>query len=349
MMWIAWRRLRSILVGGALAVAIIIAIAVWTGRTAQHLARQYYGAPCHGGGWSTANSTFCNRVSQQYFSLQGGQGNYLLVVIVVTLVIASVIGAATVAAEFDRGTVRWAWTQSRSRRRWWSESSAVALLGTAVLIIPVAVTMSWWEGAVHYQTRFDSQVFLADGWILVAYAMLATSLTLILGLFVRHPGWLVVVGLVAGYGANYVVNKDWRTDIVATRTSIIVNKLVHGQLEQLPIISPETDYYYGGYRQIGQPGIPSASASNSYYAEINTCTTALAKVVLGKTQLQNASPRQSVEISNGCKTKLGLELIEVYIPESEFWTLQDREGALVLGASALLWWGGWWWVRRTRA
>ena len=349
MIWIAWRRLRSIFIAGALAVAIIIAFAVSTGRTAQRLGFHYLHAPCHGGGWSTANNVYCSKLGGQYFSLRGGQGNFLLVVIVVALVVASVVGAITVAAEFDRGTVRWAWTQSRPRRRWWSESSMVALAGTAVLIAPLAFTMSWWEGAVGYGTRFDSQVFLVDGWILLAYALLATALTLVAGLLIRHPGWLVVVGLLAGVGTNYVVNKEWRTDLVAARTSIIVDRVVQGHFEQLPLIASQSDLFYAGFRPIGQSRNPSELASGNYNIQINNCSTAVSKLVLGKTLRQNESAAQTAQFETTCERRLGLQLVEVYIPESEFWTLQDREGGLVLGASALLWWCGWWWVRRTRA
>ena len=349
MIWIAWRRLRSIIIASAIAVAVVVAVALSTGRTAQRLGNEYLHAPCHGGGWSTANNVFCSKVAGEYYSLRGGQGNFILAVIVVALAIASVLGAATVAAEFDRGTVRWAWTQSRSRRRWWGESSMVALAGTALLVAPLALIMSWWEGAVSYGTRFDSQVFLVDGWILLAYALLVTSFTLAAGLLVRHPGWLVVFGILVGMGTSYTVNKEWRTDLVATRTSILADKVVNGNFDQLPNVPYQSDVYYSGFRPTGQSSIPSPSQSTTFQTQISTCSTAVSKVVLGKTPRQSESNAQSAEIETTCEHQLGLQLVEVYIPEGEFWALQDREGAMVLGASALLWWSGWWWVRRTRA
>jgi len=209
--------------------------------------------------------------------------------------------------------------------------------------------MSWWEGAVGYGTRFQSEVFLVDGWILLAYALLATSLTLVAGLCLRHPGWLVVVGLLAGVGTNYVVNNEWRTDLVNPRTAVVVDKIVHGHFEQLPRITYLSDIYYSGFRPIGRSGNPSLAQSMTYETKISNCSTAVGKVVLGKTSRQNENAAQSILIETTCERQLGLQLVEIYIPESDFWTLQDRERALVLGSSALLWWGGWWWVHRTRA
>ena len=104
----------------------------------------------------------------------------MAVLVALVLVISSVIGAVTIAAEFDRGTVRWAWTQSRSRQRWWRETTLVALASVIVLLTPLAVTMSWWLGATQYDSRYGTLTFLVGGWVLVPVAVSATVVTMVM-------------------------------------------------------------------------------------------------------------------------------------------------------------------------
>lgn len=349
-MWVAWRRLRSVVVASILVVTTLIVVAVITGRTGQHLATEYFHAPCNGGGWSTAHNTYCSAVAAQFSGQMNFQNNFVLALVALVLVLASSIGAITIAGEFDRGTVRWAWTQSRSRRRWWAVSTLVALVVTVVLTVPLAITMAWWVGATRDGTRFGSMTFLIDGWILVPFALAAVVITLTGGLFLRRPGWLVALGVVVAFSGYYYVQRDLPTDLVPVRTAVIIDKVVHGQFEQTGYQGDQSYTIFSGYRALGDTGVPTATLETPLNNSMASCQSAFAaKIVKGNNPQQNETPKQVVAIQEGCQTRLGLDLVSLYIPESEFWTLQDREGALFLTTDALLWWGGWWWVRRARA
>ena len=81
----------------------------------------------------------------------------------------------------------------------------------------------------------------------------------------------------------------------------------------------------------------------------NACENAVAAtMVKGPNPAANQTGADVVYAVNACQRKLGVDLVDLYISDSEYWTLQDREGALFLGAGALLWFAGWWWVRRAR-
>lgn len=350
MIWVTWRRLRGVALASGIAVFALIVVAIINGRRAQLLGAQYHRAPCFGGRWTSAHANHCGAVLQRYFTLRNGQGNFLLVVVVIVFAFSSVIGALVVAGEFDRGTVRWAWTQSRSRRRWWGESTLVAFVVTALLVTPLAVTMSWWEGATQYGGRLDSMPFLVDGWVLVPCALLCVAVSITAGILVRKPGWLVVASLVIVYTGYYYVQSDFRANLVPVHTLVVKDKVVKGQMIETGNPSVYVSFIFQGYRRIGQASIPSSGLETTFNNEMNACTPVLARKIVGGPNPQGSeTPAQTVAIYTGCRDKYGLELVNVFIAQDEFWTLQDREGALFLAASAFLWLGGWWWVRRTNA
>ena len=350
MIWVAWRRLRSVLVASALVVATLITVALVIGRRAQRLAYEWYHAPCKAGGWGPGVNLHCSAVEQQYFSLRNSQGNFILVLVALVLVISSVIGAVTIAAEFDRGTVRWAWTQSRSRQRWWRETTLVALASVIVLLTPLAVTMSWWLGATQYDSRYGTLTFLVGGWVLVPVAVSATVVTMVGGLVLRRPGWLVAVGVLVASAGYYNLHKDLATRLVPEQTVVVTNRVVGGQFTQVGTPSVNSDFLFGGYRRVGRTDTPSAALENQYNVAMNSCSLAEAKrLVKGPNPTSNETPAQEVAVQQICQSRLGIVWINIYIPESEFWTLQDRESAVFLAAGVVLWLGGSQWLRRTRA
>jgi len=349
MMWITWRRLRGVFVAAALTVLATMAWALYIGHHAQQLMSEYRHAPCNGGAFPKVDATHCQKVLYDYFSVKDGQANFVFALCVLVLVIASVVGSVAIAGEFDRGTVRWSWTQSITRRRWWIDVSAVALMVIAGLMTPLAITMSWWEGAVQFSGRFDSLTFLIDGWVLVPVAMLATVLAMTLGVFLRRPGWLIVLCVVVVAGGYYVEQRSFRTVLVPPHTFVATATLINGGYSMTGP-NDQSDLLFAGLRPLGQTRLPSSAQEFAYGDATATCQNKLARqLIKGPNPIGNETAAVMVIIVNRCDTRLSLQYVDVYIPESQFWTLQDREGALDLGLVALLWWGGWWWVRRTRS
>jgi len=351
--WVTWRRLRGVLVAGAAVVLAAMAWALYVGQRAQRLLGEYQKAPCLGGVFPGANAPACVRISSQYYNLRDTQGNFVQAVCVVVVVIAAVVGALAIAGEFDRGTVRWAWTQSLTRRRWWGDATLVALSATAVLVTPLAITMSWFEGAVQYSGRFNILAFLADGWVLVPVAMVATALAMVAGLFLRRPGWLIALCAVVVLGGYYVEQRSFRTFLLSPETLVAKAVVIPDKSGgQYSVTSPnyQSDIIFSGPRAVGQSGIPSNAQSVANGNATAACQTKLAHQ-LYRLPLTGGyeTPAQMATLFNRCDTQLGLQYVFIYFPLSKFWSLQDREGALDLALVALFWWGGWWWVRRSRS
>ena len=188
MIWVTWRRLRGVLIAAALLDVLALVVALVLGGRVATLNRQFSRPPCDSGGWSTAHAAFCGAVQSHLNALESSVTNLVLLVCVGVVLVSAIIGATVVAGDFDRGTVRWAWAQSRSRRRWWCEVGTAALVATLVLAAPLTAVMSWFVGATQNGSRFGGWTFLSGGWLLATVAMATTALALAVGLVLRRPG-----------------------------------------------------------------------------------------------------------------------------------------------------------------
>src|ERR1017187_9099393 len=66
---------------------------------------------------------------------------------VVAPLVGAILGVLALVSELEGRTVRLAWTQSISRAHWFVVKVGVGSLIVSVILVPIAVTLSWWNGA----------------------------------------------------------------------------------------------------------------------------------------------------------------------------------------------------------
>jgi len=136
MTWVTWRQYRY---QGALAAALLAALAVALLITGLHAAQVWHSALA---GCVKDNS--CGNLSHSDLSL----GNAVTVFLVaatsaVPLLTGLIWGAPMVAHELETGPNQFAWTQSITRRRWLAVRAGWLLLAAAVLAGAISALVTW--------------------------------------------------------------------------------------------------------------------------------------------------------------------------------------------------------------
>ncbi len=71
-------------------------------------------------------------------------------------------------------------------------------LGAALVItilVPTAIVLSWWNGAIENSGIFGRETFGIAGWDLVAYGLFVFALTLFVGATIRRVGWTLAAAV----------------------------------------------------------------------------------------------------------------------------------------------------------
>jgi hypothetical protein len=101
--------------------------------------------------------------------------------------LALLVGAPLLAREFEHGTIRLAWTQGVTRRRWLLSKTlllAAAIVVAAAIVGAIAI---WWRGPFdHVDGRIRPASFDVEGLVVPAYAFYALALGVLAGLVLRR-------------------------------------------------------------------------------------------------------------------------------------------------------------------
>jgi len=235
-----------------------------------------------------------------------------------------ILGVNAVAHEIEQKTNRLAWTQSGSRTRWLMNKYLMSIAPLVVILVPLCWLLSWWVGATHVAPRIMPKVFAMSGFIEVACGIFCFVLAVVVGLFVRRPGWSLAVGVVL-YAAIFL---GFTTQVLPSLGSPSVAVM---QSTQLGEGSSSGFYSSGGapadswplstgYEPKTERGVPSTSV-------INQGTNNMSRCAISETPPLSESH---------CAQHLGLIAVQLYIPGDQFWTLQSFEGGFYLIAAALL-------------
>jgi len=201
--WLTWRQQRIETLITAAILAALAAAFVPTGIhladlfAQQHIARcvNSYTPACR-----LALSNFGNRAGSLHSLLDSGWFNLIPGLIGVAL-------AAPLLLDLENGTIRLAWTQSVTRRRWLATKGVVAI-GTVLLASAAfSLLFTWYEKPFdRIYGRWDKFDF---EWIApVGYALFALGLALALGVLLRRSAAAMVVAFGA-YVAARVFVQSW--------------------------------------------------------------------------------------------------------------------------------------------
>jgi hypothetical protein len=101
--------------------------------------------------------------------------------------LALLVGAPLLAREFEHGTIRLAWTQGVSRRRWLLSKTmllGIAVVAAAAIVGAIAI---WWRAPFdHVDGRIRPASFDVEGLVVPAYAFYALALGVLAGLVLRR-------------------------------------------------------------------------------------------------------------------------------------------------------------------
>ncbi|HQU25455.1 MAG TPA: ABC transporter permease subunit [Acidimicrobiales bacterium] len=335
----AWRLQRSVFLFFVAAALVLIAYAVVSGLHVDALRHQWLGEPCHGGnGFAKKYLSLCQGLNNRYFNAKGSAVYVHWFAVLPTAVLGLLLGATVVAGEVDRNTIRVAWTQSISRGRWFATKVAVALGSLVVLAIPLGVTVTWFLRVSQWTPRISTDGFTYGGWMPLAIGVFAFAVTTIVGTFVRRPGWTLAAGLVVMALVAWAMQNDVRAHLVPLRsTTIHWSAITKGDTTVGKPSDPAPAnawVLFNGYVPVGhRDTLPTSAQATTWMDDVNRCPANFAFPARYAT----------------CLKKLGLHEVEMYVADSEYWTLQLREGGLYLAGAALLLGANLVRVRRTTA
>ncbi|MGD0684307.1 MAG: hypothetical protein ABSA03_04240 [Streptosporangiaceae bacterium] len=203
MTWVTWRQYRY---QGALAAALLAALAVLLLITGLHAAQVWHSALA-----GCARDGSCASLAGSNLSLGSSTIATLVVATsAVPLLPGLFWGAPMVASELETGTNQFAWTQSITRRRWLAVRTGWLLLAAAALAGAVSAVVTWWSGPDNALTAdaFQANRFDVTDIVPVGYAIFAMALGICAGLLLRRTLPAMAVTL-AGFAALRVLTSQW--------------------------------------------------------------------------------------------------------------------------------------------
>ena len=314
MSWVTWRQYRY---QGALAAALLAALAVVLLITGLHAAQVWHSAlagcmknnSC--GNLSLSNPTFAALV---------------LATTAVPLLPGLFWGTPAAAHELETGTHQFAWTQTITRRRWLAVKTGWLLLATAVLAGAVSALVTWWSGPDNAMKAdaFQLNRFDVTDIVPVGYAVFAMALGICAGTLLRRTLPALAVTL-----AGFIT---LRALIVMLRPHYMTPVTMYYKLTAPFTTPPNGSYLAIGQGIAGPRGQPSPALLNGYVFYGGPVPAACRKF------LQNPAP---------CMAAHDYRPYLTYQPASRFWAFQGIEtGIFVVVAAALL--GVAFWVLKRR-
>ena len=201
MTWLVWRQHRKQLLFGVVALLVLGAFFVRTGRPIHDRFEQLGLPEClpqtidttvvaelFGGPASlddaTAAITRCAQTAREFFNDYGNiiftLGSLLLIL---PMLVGMFWGAPLVARELEHGTHRLVWTQGTSRLRWAATKIGLVSVGVLVMTSVFAGMLTWWITPVIQTSgqRFDFSIFDIHGIVVFGYTIFALALGVFAG------------------------------------------------------------------------------------------------------------------------------------------------------------------------
>jgi hypothetical protein len=265
--------------------------------------------------------------------------NYLLLTFPCAL--GGLFGVPLVAAELEDRTNRLAWSQSISRTRWLLTKWWVVGIPILVLTVLVALVTQWWQhqvgtvgivsifGPVDFggTGRMQPQAFSVTGIAPIAYTFFAFSLGTAVGATLHRVSWSIVATIVV-YGIALAVMVTTVRPNLAPKSFVAYSTFAAGVSAPSTHSDGEPPWLLGSdYRFVPGSHHPLNSSA----------------VAVGRT----CENQQLAQVT--CLALKDVQTGQIFQPASNYWTLQWKESAIYVIASAFLLALGLWLVRRWRA
>jgi len=334
MIWLTWRQHRQQALAAAIGLGLVAGFFLVTHPGIANTFNSTGLASCLG-----TPGRDCGQIADQFDRQYRGLQFLVPLFLVVPLLVGLFWGAPLVARELEQGTHRLVWTQSVTRRRWFSTKLALIACAVVVGAAVFAELVTWWSGIFVrlHDARFTPGIFDIRGIVPVAYALFALALGVLVGTLVRRTlpamaatlgGFIAVRVLVTLFARpHYVAAKTASTPVVLAKLGGIMvgNDSFAGGW----IIKQVTVDRLGNVLSGGQ-GLDFASLSGRCPGVIPPPPT-------------EPSPAQLA----ACLDRLGVHTLTTYQPATRFWAFQGIEFA-IYAVLALVMFGAAAWVVRRR-
>jgi hypothetical protein len=233
-------------------------------------------------------------------------------------------GAPLIAREVEQSTHRLVWSQSITRRRWFTVRVGLYALAAAAIGGLLTWLMTWWYGPLiqadsGQYNSIQPSVFESRGVVLVAMMVFAFALGTVAGAVIRRTVPAMAVTLAGFLGVRILFLFERGYLLPPKSITVPFDNFDSAQLANAWVLH--------------QTVIDGAGHTVTPDAILNVCSNVL--VSRGKTGMQS------------CAAAHGFRNVVTYQPLSRFWPLQGMEsGILVAAAVILLAVAAWWTLRR---
>lgn len=305
MTWLSWRQQRTETVVTAALLALLAVAFIPSGIHMADLFAQQHIARCvnrQTDACSYAVGNFANSGGFVRGLLAGGWLNLIPGLIGVAL-------AVPLLYDLENGTIRLAWTQSLTRRRWLTTKLGMAVGTVLVAGVAYAILFTWYEGPFdRIWGRWDQFGF--EGIVPLGYTLFALGLALAVGVLVRRTAAALVVAFGAYVAARLFVQSWLRQRLVAPLSATWG---VHAR-------GPNVNHAW-----VITEG-PSDKAGHLFTGSSNIFQLC---AVASKNGAKGLNP--------ACMARHGAGFTHVvYQPGNRFWEVQGLEFALFAGVAVLL-------------
>jgi hypothetical protein len=307
--WLSWRQQRMETLITSAILALLAAAFVPAGMHLASVFAQQHVGRCVGRDTPACQAAIMDFTGRTGFAdglLSSGWFNLIPGLIGVAL-------AAPLLLDLENGTIRLAWTQTVTRRRWLSTKLALTL-GTALLAaVAFSVLFTWYQRPLdRVYGRFDNFDF--QGVVPLAYVIFALGLALAVGVLLRRTAPAIVVGFAAYVGARIFV-QSWLRQRFVTPLSATWGP------------GSDTPKLFGPHaRDWILSELPSNRAGHPFTGNsivLQSCSRSLGKGVKG--------------LDPHCLARHGAGYTHaVWQPASRFWEFQGIETALFGGIALVL-------------
>ena len=315
MAWVTWRQHRSQLV---VATGLLFALAVSLLATRLPIESAFRRDSLAGCLPPTARPG-CDFIVPHFEGEFSGLVTAVRVLAVLPVLAGLFVGAPLLAREIEQGTLRFAWTQSITRRRWLLSKTAMLAAGTALAGGAASALVMWWRSPFDtLQGRISPASFDIEGLVVPAYALFALALGVLAGLVFRRTVAAMTSTLVAFAATRFLVFEFVRPHFLAPLHHTIVATATSSQAGDWVLSDTLVD---GGGRQIS-----------------------VARENLAVLHAQQAGIDPHTYI-----VTLGWKRVITYQPAGRFWTFQLLEAGLFAGLAVAVVLLTVWLVRRRPA
>ncbi len=210
MTWLNWRLHRNDAIAGVILFAGLIGT-MWFGmRTIE----TDWDALTRAGCLHTNTSQSCQQMMTEFWQTQFNWDRQTGLLHAVPIAIGAMVAIPTLF-EFERGTLRLAWTQGLARPQWLiSRLGFVFGITVAVAIIWAVVAAEWRERVMRVEPEsFGTQAFILSPVVLIAYCVFATALALSIGSIIRKAIPAIVLMGILFVGMQALMTTELRENL----------------------------------------------------------------------------------------------------------------------------------------